>query len=44
VRLDYKLAVRRADGTVRWETGANRRVAAPSDGSASRTAKDEFRP
>jgi phosphatidylserine/phosphatidylglycerophosphate/cardiolipin synthase-like enzyme len=35
VRVEYKLAVRRADGRIDWETGGNRRVAAPSDGSAS---------
>ena len=44
VRLDYKLAVVRADGRVTWESGDNRLVAAPSDGSPSAKAVVAFRP
>ncbi len=43
VRLEYKLAVRRANGSIDWESGANRRVAAPSDGSPTEPATIDFR-
>lgn len=43
VRVEYKLAVRHADGRIDWESGANRRVATPSDGSASERAEVDFR-
>jgi phosphatidylserine/phosphatidylglycerophosphate/cardiolipin synthase-like enzyme len=43
VRLEYKLVVRRADGGSQWESGGNRRVASPSDGSATKRTEVEFR-